>query len=965
MPNSIGPKIVLEGEKEYRKAIADCNSSMRVFKSELKAVSAEFDGNANSLEALRVKSEVLNKQQEEQEKKLKLLRGAIENATKEYGENSRQVQRWQTQLNNAQAELIKLNREIDQNEKYMREAETATDKTAKSIDEYGKEVESATQKTSVFGDVLKANLVADIISNGIRRLGNEIAELAVEGIQLASDLEEVQNVVDVTFGENSHIIDRWAESLGKAHGISTLYGKQFVGTMGAMLKSMQLTDDKVVDMSKNLVQLAGDMASFYNIDVEEAFNKIRSGISGETEPLKQLGINMNVANLEAYALSQGINKVYSEMSQAEQATLRYNYLLSVTADAQGDFARNIDSLANQQRILELQRQEMLSKLGNAIMPAVTRAVEELNVRLDNMDDSLENSAEIISKVFVDTFIWFIDHSDEVIAGLKGIGAALITKKAADGVMYAVNAYQMLTTATQTATVAQTAYNTAAQANVIGMVATLVVGLTTALYSYATSAKVAADATNAFNVELPTLSSLEEAKKELELAQAERDALAKQMQDNLEIQAKVLQLKSGYLLRSKEEKEYYKTNKDIGELISKQSDQLIVLDRRINNAKKTIAEFSNEMQKTAEESKDVWFDQTEALSEYVDYVKKAYETTTEALEVRLKRERRELNKAQKAQTKAVREASNEELKILEKAHKEKLEFINKEYLEKIKVVDEKRYNELKAVQDEIDRINNQTEAENRALELREQAKKRAELQERILTAETAEERIKAQEELREFEEDIARKRLLEERNLQIDILKDKKDSINEAYDKQIETLKEEQKAKEEQAKQEYEAERESIQKRLELKLEELAEKQELERDALEETQKSYRKSLSEQKELAIKNAKEISEEELREFKLTNALKYDEVKETQKKMQEYLNNNKLDYSNVIRNINLPMNNTKYNYTSSINVQAPKVDIDYYSIENAFTRALRKVNLDININKRTFGEIVSSEVNSMIRR
>lgn len=965
MPNSIGPKIVLEGEKEYRKAIADCNRSMRVFKSELKAVSAEFDGNANSLEALRAKNEVLNKQQEEQEKKLKLLRGAIENATKEYGENSRRVQKWQTQLNNAQAELFKLNKEIDRNEKYMREAETATDKTAKSIDEYGKEVESATQKTSVFGDVLKANLVADIISNGIRRLGNEIADLAVEGIKLASDLEEVQNVVDVTFGENSHIIDRWAESLGKAHGISTLYGKQFVGTMGAMLKSMQLTDDKVVDMSKNLVQLAGDMASFYNIEVEEAFNKIRSGISGETEPLKQLGINMNVANLEAYALSQGINKVYSEMSQAEQATLRYNYLLSVTADAQGDFARNIDSLANQQRILELQRQEMLSKLGNAIMPAVTRAVEELNVRLDNMDDSLENSAEIISKVFVDTFIWFIDHSDEVIAGLKGIGAALITKKAADGVMYAVSAYQMLTTATQTATVAQTAYNTAAQANVIGMVATLVAGLTTALYSYVTSAKEAADATNAFNAELPTLSTLEEAKKELELAQAERDALAKQVHENLEIRAKVNELKKGYLFRSKEEKEFYKANKDIAETNKKLTEQIDLLDRRINNAKKAITEYSKEVQKAAEESEEAWFDQTKALAEFEDYVKKAYENTSESLEKKLKEERRALDKAQKAQTKAVREATSEELRVLEKAHKEKMDLINKEYLEKMKVVDEERYKELKAIQDEIDRINNQTEAENRALELREQAKKRAELQERILTAETAEERIKAQEELKEFEEDIARKRLLEERNLQIDILKDKKDSINEAYDKQIETLKEEQKAKEEQAKQEYEAERESIQKRLELKLEELAEKQELERDALEETQKSYRKSLAEQKELAIKNAKEISEEELREFKLTNALKYDEVKETQKKMQEYLNNNKLDYSNVIRNINLPMNNTKYNYTSSINVQAPKVDIDYFSIENAFTRALRKVNLDININKRTFGEIVSSEVNSMIRR
>ena len=185
---SIGTKIILEGEKEYRKAISDVNSSMRVLKSELKAVSAEFDGNANSVDALGKKNEVLNKQQKEQEKAIKLLRGALESATKEFGENSKQAQNWQIKLNNAQAQLSKLNNEIDNNDKHLKEAKSSTDKTAKSIDEFGKEVKDAQGETKIFGDVLKANLASDAIFDGIKKLSSLMVDMIKDRKDLASDL---------------------------------------------------------------------------------------------------------------------------------------------------------------------------------------------------------------------------------------------------------------------------------------------------------------------------------------------------------------------------------------------------------------------------------------------------------------------------------------------------------------------------------------------------------------------------------------------------------------------------------------------------------------------------------------------------------------------------------------------------------------------------------------------------------
>ena len=600
--STIGPKIILEGEKEYRQAITNVNKSMSVLKSELKSVTAEFEGNANSLEALSKKNEILNKQQAEQEKRIKLLRGALENAAKQYGENSRQVQDWQIKLNNANAYLLKLNREINDNEKYMKEAESSTKKTARSIDEYGKQVDGAAKKTSIFGDILKANLVSDAISDGIRKLANVIGDSIEQSIELASDLEEVQNVVDVTFGKGAENIDSWAESMGDAHGVSVLFSKQFAGTMGAMLKSMQVTDDQVIEMSKNLVQLAGDMASFYNIDVETAFAKIRSGISGETEPLKQLGINLNVANLEAYALSEGIKKAYSEMTQAEQVTLRYNYLLKTTADAQGDFARNIDSLANQQRIADLQREEILMKLGDAVIPSVTRATVKLNEAMDGMGDDLAEVAEILAEGIVDAFVWMVDNSDKVIAGLKGIGAAILTKKAGDGVMYVVSAYKTLTTATQAATTAQLAFNTASKANIYVAIASAIIGLATAVSTYVSSTKKAID--EVVKMDEATKRLIDSSKK-LTQELKERSETWKDEQRSIEANygtAKVLSDKL-YELADKEQK----TNAEKQEMISlvEQLNKLIPdLNLNINEQTGLLTKQKDEVGKLIDRFKDL-------------------------------------------------------------------------------------------------------------------------------------------------------------------------------------------------------------------------------------------------------------------------------------------------------------------------------------------------------------------------
>lgn len=249
-----------------------------------------------------------------------------------------------------------------------------------------------------------------------------LATFAKGCIELGSDLAEVQNVVDVTFGKMSGAINKFAKESIETLGLSETSAKRYASTMGAMLKSMgveqlgvtteqvtanmsedmkknfKASGDAVADMSMALTSLSADMASFYNLESQEAFNKIRSGISGETEPLKQLGINMSVANLEAYALAQGITKSYNAMTQQEQALLRYNYLLTVTKDAQGDFARTSGGWANQVRILTERFNSLRASIGQGLIAVLTPVVQVLNQLLAKILTVTDAFNNLIAKV---------------------------------------------------------------------------------------------------------------------------------------------------------------------------------------------------------------------------------------------------------------------------------------------------------------------------------------------------------------------------------------------------------------------------------------------------------------------------------------------------------------------------------------------------------------------------------------
>ena len=212
----------------------------------------------------------------------------------------------------------------------------------------------------------------------------KLIDFGSEAIKLGSDLNEVQNVVDVAFPKMSKQVDEFAKSAMYASGLSETMAKRYTGTFGAMSKAFGFSEQQAYEMSTALTSLAGDVESFYNISQDEAYTKLKSVFTGETETLKDLGVVMTQTALDAYAMANGFGKTTAEMSEAEKVALRFAFVQSQLALASGDFARTSDSWANQVRIMKLQFQSFMASVGQGLINLFTPVIQVLNFLLSKL-----------------------------------------------------------------------------------------------------------------------------------------------------------------------------------------------------------------------------------------------------------------------------------------------------------------------------------------------------------------------------------------------------------------------------------------------------------------------------------------------------------------------------------------------------------------------------------------------------
>lgn len=219
----------------------------------------------------------------------------------------------------------------------------------------------------------KAGLViASVLSIGA------IAAFGKSCIDLGSDLAEVQNVVDVTFGSLNRQVDAFAKNAISQFGLSELSAKKMMGTYGAMAKSFGIAGEAGYQMSAAITGLTGDVASFYNLSTDEAYTKLKSIFTGETESLKELGVVMTQTALDQYALNNGFGKTTAKMTEQEKVMLRYQFVMAQLSDATGDFARTSDSWANQVRVLTLRFESLKATIGQGLINAFTPVIQVIN-----------------------------------------------------------------------------------------------------------------------------------------------------------------------------------------------------------------------------------------------------------------------------------------------------------------------------------------------------------------------------------------------------------------------------------------------------------------------------------------------------------------------------------------------------------------------------------------------------------
>lgn len=286
-------------------------------------------------------------------------------------------------------------------------AGTAAKSITSSFSGFSSGVSAVTKKSfSLASAIGKVYATYWALFRGFRLLG--------DAIDISSSLTEVENVVRQTFGQYESLINNFAKTSIEKFGMSELSAKQFASRFQAMGTALDIPQGKMANMSIRLTELAGDMASFYDVSQEDIAKSLQSVFSGTTAPMRRYGIDLTQATLKEWALKQGLDANISSMTQAEKAMLRYQYVLAHTTNITGDFARTADTWHNQITMLRENFKALGAVVGSGLINAFKPFIKVLNAVLQKVI----SFAEMVTNALGSIFGWKYEASKG--AGISGL-----------------------------------------------------------------------------------------------------------------------------------------------------------------------------------------------------------------------------------------------------------------------------------------------------------------------------------------------------------------------------------------------------------------------------------------------------------------------------------------------------------------------------------------------------------------
>lgn len=366
----VGLEFKADGTVDFRKSVKGVTQDMKELTSAYQLEKTQLDKNASTYDKLTLRLQFVREAYDNYSDKVKILEDELEALEKAENRNETAIQKKRTELNNAKRQMQEYGKSIDEVSKKMKTANW-TD-VANDLDKIGKGATSAGKKMSV--------LTAGVVAGGLKIT------------DMASDLEETMSKTDVVFGGSAKEVKEWSESSIEDMGLAQETALDLASIYGDMGTSMEISKDKAADMGMELTKRAADLASFKNIKIDVANTALNAVYTGETESLKKLGVVMTQANLEQFAMAQGAEKSYKEMTEAEKVMLRYEYVMTKTNNAAGDFARTSDGYANSQRIMSESFKQMGTELGEILLPYMTQLIQSVTEAIQwfsGLDDSVK------------------------------------------------------------------------------------------------------------------------------------------------------------------------------------------------------------------------------------------------------------------------------------------------------------------------------------------------------------------------------------------------------------------------------------------------------------------------------------------------------------------------------------------------------------------------------------------------
>lgn len=465
MAVNIGPKIGIDGEAQFRKEINDLIQQQKTLASEMKVVTSSFDANDKSQEALTAQTEVLNKQIATQSQRLEKLQQGLAAAAKEFGDTDSRTQKWQQSVNEATADLNRMKSQLSELES--------------GVDEAGGAMDKASKEAASFGDVLKANLLSQVIVDGVKQIASSIKDMAGDFIDAAASVKAQTSQFEQTFGEFSaqatSAIAEVAESSNildtRLNGVATQIYAFAKASGGDATESMDL-------MARSL-QVVADGAAYYDKSLEETAESLQSFLKGNYENDAALGLSATETTRNAAAMEL-FGKAFNDLSEIQ----KQQTLLQMVVDAQelsgamGQASREADGWENVQGNLNESWKQFMAAAGEPFLQNLIPVVQQITDSLTEMTKNVDWDAfgENVTG-FVEAMV---NNGSQIAAVVAAIGAGFVAWNVVTMIQGVVAAITAFKTANEGATIAQLALNAAQAANPIGIIITAVVALVAAI-----------------------------------------------------------------------------------------------------------------------------------------------------------------------------------------------------------------------------------------------------------------------------------------------------------------------------------------------------------------------------------------------------------------------------------------------------------------------------------------------------